>query len=283
MTLAWLRAMPRGPRRRPPASTWPGGVELEFANALVGLVRRTREDLEPLVAELPDILDGSREDDQRRDAGKAGRVRLIAARARELAAQRAERDVESLARMFGLKMDSHLRRQLNARVKAVFGTEVPLADASRILQAWVGEAVSLIHDLPRAYITRIEQGVVRALAGGVRAAAFAKELEEELGIARKRARLIARDQLGKLQAQVSRLRNTELGSETFIWSTMRDERVRPTHRALNGRRFSWATGAPGEGLPGQPIRCRCLAEPDFDALLAELNPTTAARPRRRSR
>jgi len=75
----------------------------------------------------------------------------------------------------------------------------------------------------------------------------------------KHAKLVAHDQVSKLNAQLNQTRQQAAGIERFRWTTMGDNRVRPAHRALNGRIFSWDGGAPGEGLPGESVACRCHA------------------------
>jgi len=75
----------------------------------------------------------------------------------------------------------------------------------------------------------------------------------------KHAKLVAHDQISKLNAQLNQTRQQAAGIERFRWVTMGDNRVRPAHRALNGRIFSWDAGAPGEGLPGESVACRCHA------------------------
>ncbi len=77
------------------------------------------------------------------------------------------------------------------------------------------------------------------------------------------AALIARDQVSKLNGQLNRARQTAAGITSFVWETQDDSRVRPEHRALDGRRFTWADGAGGV-YPGQPVQCRCWARPVVD-------------------
>ena len=46
----------------------------------------------------------------------------------------------------------------------------------------------------------------------------------------------------------------------YIWRTRRDDKVRPSHAANNGRVFSW-NDPPETGHPGEDYGCRCTAEP----------------------
>jgi len=76
-----------------------------------------------------------------------------------------------------------------------------------------------------------------------------------------RARLIARDQVQKLQGQLNRVRQQTAGIDSYVWQTKEDDRVRPTHAARNGRVFNWEN-PPNDGHPGEPIACRCIAIPN---------------------
>ena len=71
------------------------------------------------------------------------------------------------------------------------------------------------------------------------------------------AALIARDQVSKLNGQLNRTRQTAAGITKFVWETQKDARGRSQQAALQSRTFTWADGAPGVGIPGQPIQCRC--------------------------
>ncbi len=46
----------------------------------------------------------------------------------------------------------------------------------------------------------------------------------------------------------------------YIWRTQRDNKVRPSHRANEGKIFSWDSPPP-TGHPGEAPNCRCYAEP----------------------
>ncbi|MFO1089568.1 MAG: minor capsid protein [Hyphomicrobiales bacterium] len=52
----------------------------------------------------------------------------------------------------------------------------------------------------------------------------------------------------------------ERSTDRYVWRTVRDERVRLTHRANEGHMFSW-NDPPPTGHPGEQPNCRCWAEP----------------------
>lgn len=79
----------------------------------------------------------------------------------------------------------------------------------------------------------------------------------------KHARLVAHDQINKLNADLNQTRQRAAGVTKYVWTTQGDSRVRPAHRALNGQVFDWQN-PPAVGPPGTPINCRCFAVPVVD-------------------
>ena len=75
---------------------------------------------------------------------------------------------------------------------------------------------------------------------------------------KKHARMVAHDQISKLNADLNQVRQQEAGITSYIWTTQGDSRVRPSHQALSGQEFQWDS-PPSEGHPGQPIACRCYS------------------------
>jgi SPP1 gp7 family putative phage head morphogenesis protein len=95
-------------------------------------------------------------------------------------------------------------------------------------------------------------------------------------VAESRAKLIARDQVGKLFGAIQEARQVGLGIDRYTWRTSNDNRVRDTHEKREGESYSW-NDPPGDlsdpgdgGHPGFPINCRCWAEPDLTAILENL-------------
>lgn len=93
-----------------------------------------------------------------------------------------------------------------------------------------------------------------------------RRVQKILGIGENRAKLIARDQTNKYNSSLSQVRHLAAGATNYKWVTSADERVRDLHAGLNGRKFTYGlpTTAEGGGAPGEPIQCRCIADPIFD-------------------
>ncbi|HEX5865102.1 MAG TPA: minor capsid protein [Casimicrobiaceae bacterium] len=91
-------------------------------------------------------------------------------------------------------------------------------------------------------------------------------IQERLDVSRSKADLLARDQVLKLNAKITRERQQAAGITDYIWTTSNDERVRETHDELDGETFSWddppVTNEAGDrNHPGEDYQCRCVAYP----------------------
>lgn len=163
------------------------------------------------------------------------------------------------------------RQQLNKVLKAAVGVAVPIMEPplEPKVRAFTADNVGLISSVPERYFTQVEQTLTRSIADGLRWEEIADELADRFDVAEGNAQRIARDQVGKFYGRLNEARQTELGIEKFTWRTMDDNRVRPEHFILDGNSYAWES-PPAEGVPGEPINCRCYADPDLSAILGDL-------------
>lgn len=90
-------------------------------------------------------------------------------------------------------------------------------------------------------------------------------LDQFDGLAEKRknhAKFTARNQINNFNSLSTKIRAQNLGITEAIWVTSRDERVRDSHAARDGKRFDLAKGcySATDGkhlLPGVDYQCRC--------------------------
>jgi SPP1 gp7 family putative phage head morphogenesis protein len=150
-------------------------------------------------------------------------------------------------------------RGWTASVKA--GTQIDIAklladdDLVNLMSVKSEQFVSLIKNLSADTIYRIEREVLTSVFGRSNAE-VAKALQEIEGIARNRARLIARDQASKLNAAMNEMRQQQAGIERFRWKTILDGRERASHHAKNNKIFAWGDRVE---KPGDAVNCRCRA------------------------
>lgn len=154
------------------------------------------------------------------------------------------------------------------QLKASLGVDLPTAEPELgpVMTAFRDENVALIRSLAADKVTRVRD--ILADAGpGTRVEEIAKSIRDMGDVTQSRAELIARDQVLKLNAEVTQKRHEAAGIVEFVWSTSRDERVRPDHKVLEGKRYRYDDPPVVDrrrgtrGLPGIHFQCRCVAIP----------------------
>lgn len=160
------------------------------------------------------------------------------------------------------------REAWQRQVKAALGVDLPAAEpelAARF-KDFRDENLSLITSLAEDKVSRVREILVDAGAG-TRVEEIAKSIREMGDVTRSRAELIARDQVLKLNADVTEARHKAAGVSEYIWRSSRDERTRKAHKDLEGTRHGYddppivdpRTGR--RAHPGGDYQCRCIAEP----------------------
>lgn len=268
-----VTAARRRSRVRVPASTKP--LERKYAKQLLEFLAVMQDQLRELIDALPALTASADADRLRRidgvfrtDVGETRRIREMIERARIALSQRfSSEDLENLAEQFASETNTLNRRALADQMKSRLGIDVLLSDQSvrQLTDAFVGQNVSLIRSLPERALSEIETSVIRGVRRGTPHREIAKGISERVGVSERRARVIARNEVSSLMGQLTAERHQDLGLETFIWRTVNDERVRPEHRQRNGKVYRYSEPPNGE-LPGEPVNCRCFAEPTFDEL-----------------
>jgi SPP1 gp7 family putative phage head morphogenesis protein len=140
-------------------------------------------------------------------------------------------------------------------VNPMVGNETWLPQAMDVV---LEENVGLIKSIPDHLFDDVEKLVSTSLLQGTRVEELALQIFARFAVTENRAMLIARDQVGKWQGNLNRFRQLDAGITEYEWLTVGDERVRPTHRARDGKRYSWAGP---ETKPGQEVQCRCQPIP----------------------
>lgn len=136
------------------------------------------------------------------------------------------------------------------------------------LEKWISENVDLIKTIPENTLDKMKDIVYDGFANGKTTTRMVKEIRNVYGVSRRRAELIARDQTAKLNGQIQRAQQQDAGITEYIWCSTGDERVRKSHKNLNGKKFSW-NDAPvnSDGRkchPGEDYQCRCIGRPVFN-------------------
>lgn len=185
-------------------------------------------------------------------------------------------------------------------IKTLFNVNTAMYEpwVKSVLSSFVKEGVTLIKDLTTKTEGDLFKLIQKDIKQGKRVETIKKEILTGTNLkpgyftsVKTRAELIARDQVGKFNGQVTRLRQESLGITLYIWRTSGDERVRIAHAVLNGKICSWkdptvyadtideaiegkwkSRNSIGAfiGDPGEDYNCRCDGEPVFDTILEKV-------------
>lgn len=178
----------------------------------------------------------------------------------------------ALNRLFRVE-DTRNERRVNETLRRVLGIDITEVmrreNLEDLVETAVTRNVSLIKGLGSEISKRIELTVLESAQNAETYRQLSQRLREIHGFSQRRARLIARDQLGKFSGDLNRQRQEALGITEYVWDTSLDERVRgnpdgrypnarPSHWERHGKTFKWSS-PPVDGHPGIPIQCRCVA------------------------
>ncbi|MCP4051065.1 MAG: hypothetical protein GY730_10215 [bacterium] len=269
-------------KKKPPIQLFPINAQKiytsslnQVVNAMIGLVQtHIFPDIERISNQaklLRPTSDSQRHDDFSDEVDKI--IKTTETRFNQLYP---ESQLENIALSVALLVASHNRREVLKLLSVVQGSQIQDIFLSESflefeISAFVKQNISLIKTVPERFFRETEGIIFRGIQQGVSHVEIRKQITERFNISRNRAKLIARDQVGKLNSQLTQLRQQSVGVKKYIWRTVGDERVRgnpggqfphatPSHFSREGKKFNWSE-PPSDGHPGQPIQCRCYAEP----------------------
>jgi SPP1 gp7 family putative phage head morphogenesis protein len=134
-----------------------------------------------------------------------------------------------------------------------------------------------IEDFSRQSIRDLRETVEDNAMEGYRFDTLIDQIRHRYGVTANKARFLARQETSLFMAQYRKQRFEQAGVRRYKWSTSHDERVRRSHRALDGQVFGYHQKAPASYFsteqpcnPGEDFNCRCV-----DIPLLELDPAFA--------
>ena len=256
-------------RRKTPRAAYPGGARLRYFRALKSQI----EALDVLMwAEIDNYLA-----DEERKTNKLLLAttlfwfvdRLLVDIGNVLRRAEVAVAVDRIATGIAADVALHNKQQIAKQFMAIFG--VDMTEFSRPAPSYAEifrrENVNVITGMLQSRMQDIDQIVTRGVRLNKPVVEIREEIQRRFGRDLSRAASIARDQVGNLNAALTKFRHTSAGITEYEWETMLDERVRPGHAALHGTRQRWDSPPienprTGErGHPSEPYACRCGAIP----------------------
>lgn len=148
----------------------------------------------------------------------------------------------------------------------------------QVLRRWIDENVLKIQSIPTETMGEMQRIIQDGFTHGQTIRDITKAIQVEYNLKKSKAASLARDQIGTLNAQITRIQQEDAGCSQYRWSDSHDSRVRDCHKELNGKIFAWndppemwyetkSRGRVYTGRhchPGEDFCCRCCAIPVFN-------------------
>jgi len=200
-----------------------------------------------------------------------------------------------------LGMDSaFMQKQMSVIAGEPFIIDTPWWPSVRDL--WAQENYNLISSMGNDYITSLNKLLLCSVSTGMSKDELALSIAKlQKGMTSYHAKLIARDQVGKLNALVQKEQAMYIGINSYYWHTARDEKVRgapgryaraiPSHYVMEGLLCTWEDNAVYSddlgktwkkktalmelNQVGMAIQCRCLASLSWNEFVQNLDKEVA--------
>lgn len=199
-----------------------------------------------------------------------------------IAGEQIEEKAKLLATRFVTKVHYQNKTQFTRNFQNAFGIDlssiIEKEALSDTLAVAVQKNVNLITSIKNDFINDIGSNVFTNYKKGFRHSELINEIRARGNVSYSRAKLIARDQTAKINADFEEERNKKLGFDIYKWKGTGDERERDSHVVLNNMlcKYSDSTVYSDDegktwkkrktiggyiGKCGEDYQCRCLAIP----------------------
>ncbi len=138
---------------------------------------------------------------------------------------------------------------------------------TNIATEWGNNLDYYIKNWAEQNILKLREMVATNTYNGRRAEGLVKNIQDDFGVSRRKAKFLARQETSLLMTQIRQERYKDAGITKYKWSTSSDERVRPDHKLLEGTIQTWDNPPivnrqnGSRAHPGQDFNCRCVAIP----------------------
>jgi SPP1 gp7 family putative phage head morphogenesis protein len=154
--------------------------------------------------------------------------------------------------------------ELARAMSSALRKEIREAPTGQVMRQLMDEQVTLIRSIPLKAARRVHELTLKGIEDSTRASEIAREIQRSGEVAASRATLIARTEVGRTAAALTQARAEYVGSEGYIWLSARDQQVRPSHRAMEGKFVRFDSPPTLDGMIGHAgalVNCRCVMLP----------------------
>lgn len=247
---------------------YPKSSEREYYRLLRAMVRMLNKLSLENIETLKDVLRYDSTDSERISGKVLEELEVSGVKAEVMSGiKRVMKGVDNTAK-------DNLRRSFrNCLQVDVFINDTVLLES--VTSEWYSQQSQHVNSIVSTYTDKLATIVSNAVQRGSLYKDVQKEVKDLYNITDNRAKFIARNEIGNLNAVTTKRRQEEAGIYCYEWRTSEDERVRASHAELNGDLFFWNDSKIGEinGRkiypapklhPGMDYRCRCIAIPIID-------------------
>lgn len=174
------------------------------------------------------------------------------ARARDLDEKVSKRVFQTLVKKIGVqpKFDKMLAEKLKLEYNQ---------DITKSIVKFTQEETEKLRDI-----------VSKSVYAGISREDLRKKLRERFSVTKERAKFIARQETSLYTSKLKEIQYENAGIKKYRWKAITDSRVRPEHKAANGKIFFWDDNLnenPVRNKQGKPVKpgedfgCRCVSIP----------------------
>ena len=179
-----------------------------------------------------------------------------------------------------------LKGLLSVKTEPVIGVDIfkSIGNESldEIARSWAVTNSRLIKSIPETMLNDVSFIIQTGFREGTGIYDLKNQIQTKFGVAENRAKLIARDQVAKLNSNYIRDEHAKLGITQYEWVTSDDERVRESHKVMNGKICQWDSDLTYKNMPndsqvrhrssirgvekqfGEDFQCRCTCRAIID-------------------
>jgi SPP1 gp7 family putative phage head morphogenesis protein len=162
------------------------------------------------------------------------------------------------------RRDEKAWKTLSQNIGAGVREELLNMPTGEIYRRLMDDQVRLITSIPLDAAQRVHEIVTGNMYSGTRPNGLLEEIMKTGEVTKSRATLIARTETARASSVFVQSRAEYIGSEGYIWKTVKDSAVRKSHREMQGKFVRWDSPPTLDGMTGHAgalPNCRCHCEP----------------------